>query len=65
MDCSTGLELLRSAAVYGANASGKSNLVRALRTMREMVLGSVGRPGHKPSLPAEPFLLEVGKDEDP
>ena len=32
--------LLTSAAIYGANASGKSNLVEALRFMRQFVLGS-------------------------
>lgn len=34
------ISLLKSAAVYGANASGKSNLVHALRFMREFVLRS-------------------------
>lgn len=34
------LRLLKSAAVYGANASGKSNLVDALRFMRWFVLNS-------------------------
>ena len=31
---------VRSAVVYGANASGKSNLVRALQLMRGLVLES-------------------------
>ena len=34
------IPLLRSAAVYGANAAGKTNLLRALRTMRHMVARS-------------------------
>ena len=38
---STGLKaaprVLRSAAIYGANASGKSNLVKALQYMRGVV----------------------------
>lgn len=34
------VKLLTSAAVYGANASGKSNLIAALRFMRQLVLGS-------------------------
>ena len=39
------LKLLKFAAVYGANASGKSNLVKALDLMRQIVL--VGLPeGH-------------------
>ncbi|WP_245710995.1 AAA family ATPase [Thorsellia anophelis] len=34
------LELLRSAVIYGPNASGKSNFLRALQTMQHIVLGS-------------------------
>ena len=39
--------LLRSAAVYGANASGKSNLIKALQYMRGVVIESatVIQPG--------------------
>ena len=45
LDCenvfqANGMRLLRSAAVYGANASGKSNLVRAISFMRRFVLES-------------------------
>lgn len=48
--------LLRSAAVYGANAAGKSNLLRALACMRELVVGSSQRnPGQ--ALPVEPYML--------
>ena len=32
--------LLRSVAIYGANAAGKTNLIRALDAMREIVVGS-------------------------
>ena len=34
------LTLLKSAAVYGANASGKSNIIKAIRFMRWFVLNS-------------------------
>ncbi len=37
------LRLLRSAAIYGANASGKSNLIRAFSFMRGFVLHSATR----------------------
>lgn len=39
--------VLPTALIYGANASGKSNLLNALSTMRRMVLNShtAGRPG--------------------
>jgi uncharacterized protein len=36
------IELLKSAAIYGANASGKSNLVRAISFMKEFTINSVG-----------------------
>jgi AAA15 family ATPase/GTPase len=32
--------LLRSAAIYGANAAGKSNLLRAMQAMKKMVMDS-------------------------
>ena len=32
------MPLLRSAAIYGANAAGKTNLIRALDAMREIVV---------------------------
>ena len=35
------IKLLKSAAIYGANASGKSNLVRALSFMKEFTINSV------------------------
>nr|VFJ99199.1 MAG: hypothetical protein BECKLFY1418A_GA0070994_10952 [Candidatus Kentron sp. LFY] len=49
------LRLLRSAALYGPNASGKTNLVRALVTMRRVVLESQQRIGQ---LPMEPFMFD-------
>lgn len=35
------LKLLKFAAIYGANASGKSNLVKAMDLMRKIVLGGL------------------------
>ncbi|KJU86197.1 hypothetical protein MBAV_001609, partial [Candidatus Magnetobacterium bavaricum] len=32
--------LLKSAVIYGANASGKSNLIKAMNFMRKLVLTS-------------------------
>ncbi|MCD4738055.1 MAG: ATP-binding protein [Anaerolineae bacterium] len=54
-----GLRMLRSAAIYGANASGKSNLIRAMGFMRTFVLRSskesqVGEPTR-----VEPFRLST------
>jgi hypothetical protein len=51
--------LLRSAAIYGANASGKSNLIKALQYMRAVVIESatVIQPGQ--TYAVQPFRLNV------
>lgn len=48
--------LLRSIALYGANSSGKSNLVRAMHTMARCVLQSV-KLNDNDELEYDPFLL--------
>lgn len=48
--------LLRSLALYGANSSGKSNLMQAMLAMRRCVLGSV-RLNDNDKLDYDPFLL--------
>lgn len=50
--------LLRSAVVYGANAGGKSNLIKALQFMRGVVLESatVIQPGQ--TFAVQPFRLD-------
>lgn len=66
---STGLRaaphLLKSAVVYGANASGKSNLIKALQYMRGVVLESAAviQPGQTYSV--QPFRLDVGSASQP
>ena len=57
-----GQRLLRSAAIYGPNASGKSNLVDAMQTMRKIVLSAVSASPNDQTqvnrpLPVEPFRL--------
>lgn len=54
-----GLRLLRSVAICGANASGKTNVIRALEFMRAMVVGSAQ---HQESarLIFRPFMLDEG-----
>jgi hypothetical protein len=51
--------LLRSAVVYGANASGKSNLIKALQYMRGVVVESatIIQPGQ--TYAVQPFRLDI------
>ena len=49
--------LLRSAVVYGANASGKSNLIKALQYMRGVVIESAGLAPGQTFDRLQPFLL--------
>lgn len=56
-------DVLRSAAVYGANAAGKSNLLRAIHTMKEVVAGS-SRSIDAP-LPLEPFAFDERARKQP
>ena len=59
-----GLKLLKSVAVYGANASGKSNLIKALHRMQDIVLNSAGyKPGRE--LDIAPFLLDRRSSQEP
>lgn len=47
--------LLPTLAIYGANAAGKSNLLHAMMTMREMVAGNAAKASKGQKLPWEPF----------
>ena len=57
--------LLRSAVVYGANASGKSNLIKALQYMRGVVAESatVIQPGQ--TYGVQPFRLDAVSAKEP
>lgn len=56
------LALLKSVAIYGANAAGKSNLIKAFAVMKDIVLKSaIVQRGAK--LPTLPFLLGDDKDK--
>ena len=55
---------LTAAAVYGANSSGKSNLVMALATMKRMALNSLKRNHHDFQF-YDPFLLAEDSGNQP
>ena len=56
--------VLKSAAIFGANGSGKSNFVRALGIMKHLVLDSFDSSGESAIQSIVPFLLkEVYYDE--
>lgn len=58
-DAGRNLRLLTSAAVYGANASGKSNLVRAMQVMRNLVLHSAEGTQPTGGIAVERFRLST------
>lgn len=53
-----GIQILPVALLFGANASGKSNILRAFGTMRQMVLNSVRLNPDDTLDEYEPFLLD-------
>jgi predicted ATPase len=56
------MRVMRVAALYGANASGKSNLVEAMRVGLLLVAKGVGASG---KLPARPFKLDAATAAGP
>lgn len=59
------LNVLKSAAIYGANASGKSNLIQAFRFMRQFVLDSSKDTQTKEPIGVENFLLSTEVENAP
>jgi predicted ATPase len=57
--------LLTSAAIYGANASGKSNLIQALAFMKYFVINSPKETKATGGINVEPFRLHNGTVEQP
>lgn len=47
--------LLPVLAIYGANAAGKSNVLHALKTMKDMIVGASSKLSKGQKLPWEPF----------
>jgi len=57
-----GVDVLRSAIIYGANASGKSNLVKAMAFARDMILMGTHL---KEAIPRKPFKLIQQAEGEP
>jgi len=57
------LHLLKAAGIYGPNASGKSNLLKALSTMKQIIIGGPAKPGEK--LPVTAFKLSSKYSKKP
>lgn len=53
-----GVSLLKGAAIYGANASGKTNLLLAMKFMREFVTSSATDIKPKEAISVVPFRLD-------
>ena len=57
------LTLLKSVAIYGANAAGKSNMVGAFTAMKNLVMTSATFIQRGQELPITPFLLGQNESE--
>lgn len=55
---------LKSAAIYGANSSGKSNLIKGIGLMRSLIVNSV-KINNNEELPFEPFALNLTNEKIP
>ncbi|MFY7945345.1 MAG: AAA family ATPase, partial [Crocinitomicaceae bacterium] len=52
------VDLLKSAVIYGANASGKSNLLKAFRALQYLIVESTNLKLEDVIPPYEPFKLD-------
>lgn len=59
------LKLIRSAAIYGANASGKSNIAQALGFMAWFIINSSKETQSIDEIGAEPFRLSTDTESKP
>jgi uncharacterized protein len=59
------LTLLKSAATYGANASGKSNLAKAMSFMKSFMINSSKETQSTEEIGVEPFKLSITTDAKP
>ena len=59
------VSVLPVAGIFGANASGKSTILRAIADMRALVLNSFRQGDGETKLPRHSFLLRGERPEDP
>ena len=59
------ISLLTSAAIYGANASGKSNLIAAINFMRNFAINSSSSTEKTGGIDVEPFRLSTQTEAEP
>lgn len=64
-DAFTDIKLLKSAVIYGANGSGKSGLIKALRFMKRLVIESSKESQADEKISVEPFRLTTGYQKVP
>jgi uncharacterized protein len=64
-DISGCTSLLRSAAIYGPNSAGKSNVIRAIMKMESIVRNSASTYQEGDSIPITPFLFDKDSVEEP
>lgn len=57
-EAASSMNLLKTAAIYGANAAGKSNFIKALKTMQEIVIHSATKYQRGNALPVKAFLFD-------
>lgn len=62
---SRSLSVLPAAGIFGANASGKSTILRAMADMSSTVLNSFREGNQESKLPRQPFLLNSEGAEHP
>ncbi|OOV14434.1 ATP-binding protein [Deinococcus sp. LM3] len=59
------IKLLKSIGIYGANASGKSNIIKALQFFDKMVTQSASKMQKGDKIEVEPFLLNEEYSKKP
>lgn len=58
-------ELLKSVVIYGPNASGKSNVIKAMMTMDSIVTGSASESQEGDKISVTPFLFDEISSKEP